>query len=93
MTRGRGWRRIFRLDVGRGHVERDVDEEIAFHIEMRTRRLIESGVLPDAARALALAQFGDLPGVRDECLSIGRDRERQGAGESSSKREAGCVHG
>jgi putative ABC transport system permease protein len=69
-------RRIFRLDVGREHVERDVDTELAFHIEMRTRKLVSAGMDPAAARAKALRQFGDLAAVRAECLDIDRQRER-----------------
>ena len=57
-------------------MERDVDEEIAFHLEMRTRRLVAEGWEPVAARAKALEQFGDLPGVREECLTIDYDRDR-----------------
>jgi predicted permease len=71
-----GWRRVFRLDSDRRHVERDVNEEIAFHLEMRMRKLVDAGMDPESARRAALAQFGDLPTVRDECLTIGRDRER-----------------
>jgi len=72
----RGWRRIFRLNLGARHVQRDVDEEIAFHLEMRTRKLVANGLDAVAARAKALEQFGDLPGVRDECLAIDYDRDR-----------------
>ncbi|HEY4219079.1 MAG TPA: ABC transporter permease [Gemmatimonadaceae bacterium] len=72
----RFWRRAFRLETGPKRVERDVNQEIAFHLEMRTRKLVAAGFTPDAARAAALADFGDIPGIRNECLSIGRDRER-----------------
>lgn len=72
----RGWRRVFRLDQGARHVERDVNEEIAFHLEMRTRKLVAAGWEPAAARAKAVEQFGDLPAMRDECLAIGYERER-----------------
>lgn len=68
--------RTFRLEGGPARVERDVDEEIEFHIEMRTRRLIESGLDPASARAQALSRFGDLSAVRDECLYIDHKRER-----------------
>ncbi|HEY9479230.1 MAG TPA: ABC transporter permease [Gemmatimonadaceae bacterium] len=70
------WPRIFRLDSGPRRVERDVDEEIEFHIEMRTRRLVGSGMDPTAARAQALHRFGDLSAVRSECLTIDNKRER-----------------
>jgi predicted permease len=72
----RGWRRVFRLDHGARHIERDVNAEIAFHLEMRTRKLIAAGWDPAAAREKAVAQFGDLPAMRDECLAIDYDRER-----------------
>jgi len=34
-------------------VEQEVDEELAFHLEMHTRDLIASGMTPDAAREKA----------------------------------------
>src|SRR5947207_4038826 len=72
----RFWRRALRLDHGAGHVERDVDQEIAFHIEMRTRKLIAAGWDPAAARMKALEQFGNLPALRDECVAIDTERKR-----------------
>ena len=49
-------RRFFRPD------ERvEVDDEIAFHIQMRTAELIEQGVDPERARALAETRFGPVP--------------------------------
>ncbi|HYO14715.1 MAG TPA: ABC transporter permease [Thermoanaerobaculia bacterium] len=71
-----GWRRSFRLHLRGGTVERDVDEEIAFHVETRTEELIEQGMSPSAAREEALRCFGDLQGVRRSCLEIGRRRQR-----------------
>jgi predicted permease len=68
--------RTFRLEDGPRRVERDLDEEIDFHIEMRTRRLVEAGLDPAAARAQALQRFGDLSAVRSECLTIDHERER-----------------
>jgi predicted permease len=70
------WRRAFRLDTGRQRVERDVDEELAFHLEMRTRKLAARGLDPRTAREQALRQFGDLDSVRAECLDIDYRRER-----------------
>ena len=69
-------RRLFRLDVGQRHVERDVDAELAFHLEMRVRRLIERGMDPSAARAQALDQFGDWDTVRAEMLDIDHQQEK-----------------
>ena len=73
-----GWRRrrAFRLDTGRQRVERDVDEEIAFHLEMRTRKHAARGLDPRRAQEEALRQFGDIDSVRAECLDIDYRRER-----------------
>ena len=54
---------------------RDVDEELTFHIEMRTRELIARGETPERARELALMRFGSLDVPRAECVAI---NERQG---------------
>ena len=71
-----GWRRAFRIDRGARRVELDVQREIAFHLELRTNKLIAQGLDRDAARNKALEQFGDPLAVRDECLAIGNRQER-----------------
>ena len=38
--------------------EREMDEEMRFHLEMATRRNVERGMAPDEARRQALATFG-----------------------------------
>ena len=56
-----GVRRLFRFPwrTRRG-VEADFDEEVRFHLELRTRELVERrGMDPDSARVEALRQFGD----------------------------------
>jgi predicted permease len=65
----------FRVGVGR-RLERDVDAELAFHLDMRARRLVERGLDPAAARAEALRQFGDWEGVRAELVAMDTRRER-----------------
>ncbi|HKI05153.1 MAG TPA: ABC transporter permease [Thermoanaerobaculia bacterium] len=70
------WRRSFRLHLRGGTVEQDVDDEIAFHIETRTRDLIEEGFPPHLAREEALRLFGEVDGVRRTCREIGVRRER-----------------
>jgi len=66
----------FRLDLGARRVERDVDAELAFHLDMRIRRLVERGMDPAAARAQALRQFGDWDGVRAELVAVDTQREK-----------------
>jgi putative ABC transport system permease protein len=75
MPRIPGLRRAFRLVVRGPTVAEDVEDELQFHIDMRTRELIETGMSPDAARAEALRCFGDLRRVRDRCESILEQRE------------------
>ena len=58
------WRRVFRLHLRKGTVEQDVDDEIAFHLEMRARELIADGMEPPAAREEALRRFGEVERVR-----------------------------
>jgi predicted permease len=76
MTERGDWTRVFRIGVGARHLERDVDQELDFHIAMRTQKLVAAGFAPDAARAKALERFGDLRSVRDSCLDIDHQHER-----------------
>jgi predicted permease len=72
-----GWRRTIRLSLGRRSIERDVDDELAFHLEMREEKLRRLGLPPDDAQATARARFGDPTRVRDECLTIDRQYARE----------------
>ena len=54
---------------------RDVDDEIAFHLEMRTEELIAAGAAPAEAAARARREFGDLASARK---SLGRAAARHG---------------
>ena len=69
-------KRSFRLDVGQNRVERDVDKELEFHLAMRAETLAARGLSPHDAHVQALSRFGDLGAVRDECLTIDRERDR-----------------
>jgi predicted permease len=53
--------------AARRRVERDLDDELAFHIEREARKLIDQGMAPDRARATARARFGPTALVADEC--------------------------
>ena len=58
-------------------VEQEVDEEIAFHLEMQTRRYIAEGMTPAGAREAALRRFGDPDRARAECRAIGHKMEAE----------------
>jgi predicted permease len=72
-----GWRRLFRLSLGDRSIERDVDDELAFHLAMREDKLRRLGLEPRAAHVQALERFGDATSVRDECLTIDRQYARE----------------
>src|SRR5215207_10818201 len=54
-----GTRRAFRLALRRQRIEADVNDEVAFHLEMRVTELVARGWTPEAARAEAHRRFGD----------------------------------
>ena len=66
----RSW--LWRVDVAQ-----EVDEEITFHIEMRTRELVDRGVDPRVAREMVLARLGDVGGLKRTCVDLGRKRDRE----------------
>lgn len=49
----------------RDTVIRDIDEELRSHVELATEANLAQGMTPDAARAAALASFGNVAVVRD----------------------------
>ncbi|HKW46335.1 MAG TPA: ABC transporter permease, partial [Gemmatimonadaceae bacterium] len=77
MSPAPGWRRLLRLRLGERSIERDIDDELAFHLEMREEKLRRLGLAADAARASAQDRFGDTADVRDECLTIDRQYARE----------------
>src|SRR4051812_48001086 len=72
---GRGRRQLASL-LWKASVADEVDAELSFHVEMRTRELIAQGLSPDTARAEAIARFGSIADVNTECRSIGQQRDR-----------------
>jgi hypothetical protein len=53
-------------------IAREVEAELRFHIEMRTRSNIEAGMDPDEARLAARKSFGDFDQVKTQCCEISR---------------------
>ncbi len=70
-------RRSLRSWLWRVPVQQEVDDELAFHVEMRTRELIDAGVAPDDARRQALARLGDIAALRRTCVDLGERRDRE----------------
>jgi predicted permease len=61
------WRR-------RRRVDREIDEELAFHIEAATRDLVRAGVPADEARRRALADFGGPRTIAEQTREAGLRR-------------------
>lgn len=53
-------------------VTREVEMELRFHIEMRTRANIEAGMKPDDAQVAAAQSFGDFERVKNSCCELRR---------------------
>ena len=61
--------RIAALFGGR-KLDRELDDEIAAHIEMRTQRNLDAGMLPEEARRQALRLFGNRALVKEDARSF-----------------------
>ena len=77
MSPAPGWRRLLRIRLGDRSIQREIDDELAFHLAMREEKLRGLGLAPDAARAGAYERFGDRSDVRDELLTIDRQFARE----------------
>jgi len=51
-------------------LEREVDEELRFHVEMQAQHYEEQGLTPDESRARAALRFGDFAQIKMECMTI-----------------------
>jgi predicted permease len=69
-------RRVFRIPFKRANVARDIDDEIAFHVDMTEQRLVAGGMTIEAARERAMKQFGSVEPVRNDCITLDTQRER-----------------
>ena len=50
-----------------------IEDELRFHIEMRTQENMDSGMAPTEARQDAEQRFGNLESIKSDCLKIHRD--------------------
>lgn len=51
-------------------VEREIDDELRFHIEMRVEENVRAGMSPEAAREDAQRRFGDFRRIQTTCRRI-----------------------
>jgi predicted permease len=57
-------------------IEQEVRDEIAHHVELRTRELIDRGMDPAQARAEAIGRFGDVEQAEARLARLGERRDR-----------------
>ena len=69
-------KRSLRSWLWRIPIYQEIDEELALHIEMRTRELVGRGMDPKAARELAASRLGDIPSLKKTMANLGRKRDR-----------------
>jgi putative ABC transport system permease protein len=62
--------RFLKLPRSVERIRSDVDDEIAFDIDMRARDLVEQGVTAEHAREQAIREFGDIGGTKDYCEGV-----------------------
>src|SRR5207237_2671807 len=72
MSRIRATINSIRARLHHDEIAREVENELRFHIEMRTRANIEAGMTPDEAQRAALQSFGDFRQFKTECCEISR---------------------
>src|SRR4051812_44249316 len=63
------WRRLRAL-VQRRARERDMDEELRFHLEMQTAENVAAGMSPEEARQAALRAFGGVEQIKEDCRDV-----------------------
>jgi putative ABC transport system permease protein len=63
-----------RAQLGKDELERRMDDEMRFHLEMQTRENLEAGMPAEEARRAAVLSFGGVEQVKETC----RDQRRLG---------------
>ena len=56
-----------RTVLHKDEVERDMDQEVRFHLEMEIQQNIRRGMSPSEARLIALRSFGGVEQVKEQC--------------------------
>ena len=64
-------RRLFN-PIDREAIEREVEEELRFHLELLTEQHLQHADTLVEARAAALRRFGNVEQVKDQCVEISK---------------------
>ena len=70
-------KRSLRSWLWRIPIDQEIDEELALHVELRTRELVERGIDPRTAREMAISRLGDVAGLKHAMTDLGRKRDRE----------------
>jgi putative ABC transport system permease protein len=70
-------KRSLRSWLWRLPIDQEIDEELALHVEIRTRDLIARGMDPKAAREAAVSRLGDIATLKRTMRDLGRKRDRE----------------
>lgn len=65
--------RLWHVAKSSDNLERDLEDELRFHVEMRISDNIRQGMTPGAARANALERFGDIEQAKSLCRRLSVD--------------------
>jgi predicted permease len=74
MNLGSGIRKLLRQPPAVRAIEREVDDELRFHVDTRIEALIARGMTRQAAETQVRREFGDLRAAHDELAAIDRGR-------------------
>src|SRR5439155_7266509 len=69
-----GWRNRVASVFRPSREERDLNDELQLHLEMKARENIEAGMTPEEARYAALQAFGGVEQRKEECRDADRLR-------------------
>src|ERR687898_332769 len=70
------FRRLFRFTSRTDdEIERDIREEVAFHLDLRVRELVEAGSSPERAQVEAQRQFGNVDATAAYIRSLDTRKE------------------
>lgn len=61
---------VISLFKRRKEIEREVEEELGFHVELLRREHLQQGMSPEAANAATHKRFGDLTQIKNQCVAI-----------------------
>src|SRR6185295_9305698 len=70
-------RRLLRMPLRGPSIEREVEDEVTFHLASRIESLIAAGITPTLAQETALREFGNIAEARRDLTRIDRGRVRR----------------